>query len=193
MARRHPRRGNLHGMLNCFFQSRRLNSSPEPRIVPEVSAGPIRRALQGRSPTETMTQRKIPITPETVICGGVPGHWEKSRDSLAVCSMGGSNCMRSSCGRASLLHCTECEVPIREHAGRFVRYKCAAFQTDRSGISGALLSTREVLRRVHASPEVILRDLAIEGSDQARETFGAKAHSVPKRAHARSACGARRG
>jgi len=40
-------------------------------------------------------------------------------------------------------------------------------------ISEALLSTREILCRVHGSQEVILRDLAIEGSDQARETFRA--------------------
>jgi hypothetical protein len=80
MAGRHPRRGYLHGMLGCFFQSRTLNSSSEPRRVPEVSAGPIRRALQGRSPTAKMTQRRIPITPEIVICGGVPEHWEKSRE-----------------------------------------------------------------------------------------------------------------
>jgi hypothetical protein len=80
MAGQHPRRGYLHGMLGCFFQSRTLNSSSEPRRVPEVSAGPIRRALQGRSPTAKMTQRRIPITPEIVICGGVPEHWEKSRE-----------------------------------------------------------------------------------------------------------------
>ena len=38
-------------------------------------------------------------------------------------------------------------------------------------ISEALLSTREVLRRIHGSQEVVLRDLPIEGGDQARETF----------------------
>jgi hypothetical protein len=42
--------------------------------------------------------------------------------------------------------------------------------TDRE-ISEALLSSREILRRVHGSQKVILRDLPIEGSDQARETF----------------------
>jgi hypothetical protein len=40
-------------------------------------------------------------------------------------------------------------------------------------ISEALLSTREILRRVHGSQKVILRDLPIEGRDQARETFRA--------------------
>lgn len=38
-------------------------------------------------------------------------------------------------------------------------------------ISKALLSTREILRRVHGSQKVILRHLPIEGGDQARETF----------------------
>ena len=40
-------------------------------------------------------------------------------------------------------------------------------------ISEAPLSTREILRRVHGSQKVILRDLPIEGGDQARETFRA--------------------
>ena len=40
-------------------------------------------------------------------------------------------------------------------------------------ISKALLSAGEILRRVHGSQKVILRDLPIEGSDQARETFRA--------------------
>ena len=40
-------------------------------------------------------------------------------------------------------------------------------------ISEALLGTREILRRIHGSQKVILRDLPIEGSDQARETFRA--------------------
>jgi hypothetical protein len=43
----------------------------------------------------------------------------------------------------------------------------------RQEISKALLSTREILRRIHDSQEVILRDLPIEGGDQARETFRA--------------------
>jgi hypothetical protein len=38
-------------------------------------------------------------------------------------------------------------------------------------ISKALFSTREIPRLVHRSQEVILRDLPIEGGDQARETF----------------------
>jgi hypothetical protein len=40
-------------------------------------------------------------------------------------------------------------------------------------ISEALLSTREILRRIHGSQKVVLRDLPIEGSHQARETFRA--------------------
>ena len=40
-------------------------------------------------------------------------------------------------------------------------------------ISKALLSTREILRRVHGSQKVILRDLPIEGGDQACKTFSA--------------------
>jgi hypothetical protein len=38
-------------------------------------------------------------------------------------------------------------------------------------ISKALFSTPEIPRLVHRSQEVILRDLPIEGGDQARETF----------------------
>jgi hypothetical protein len=38
-------------------------------------------------------------------------------------------------------------------------------------ISEALLGTWEILRRVHGSQKVVLRDLSIEGGDQARETF----------------------
>jgi hypothetical protein len=38
-------------------------------------------------------------------------------------------------------------------------------------ISEALLGTSEILRRVHGSQNVVLRDLSIEGGDQARETF----------------------
>jgi len=38
-------------------------------------------------------------------------------------------------------------------------------------ISKALFSTREIMPRVHGSQKVILRDLPIEGGDQARETF----------------------
>ncbi len=38
-------------------------------------------------------------------------------------------------------------------------------------ISEALLSTREILRCIHRPQEIILGDLAIEGSDQASETF----------------------
>jgi hypothetical protein len=37
----------------------------------------------------------------------------------------------------------------------------------------ALLRTQEMLRRVHGSQKVILRDLPIKGGDQARETFRA--------------------
>jgi len=40
-------------------------------------------------------------------------------------------------------------------------------------ISEALLGTWEILRRVHGSQKVVLRDLPIEGGDQARETFRA--------------------
>ena len=40
-------------------------------------------------------------------------------------------------------------------------------------ISKALLSTREILHWVHGSQKVVLRNLPIEGSDQARETFRA--------------------
>jgi len=40
-------------------------------------------------------------------------------------------------------------------------------------ISEALLGTWEILRRVHGSQKVVLRDLSIEGGDQARETFRA--------------------
>jgi hypothetical protein len=40
-------------------------------------------------------------------------------------------------------------------------------------ISEALLGTREIPRRVHGPQKVILRDLSIEGGDQARETFRA--------------------
>ena len=40
-------------------------------------------------------------------------------------------------------------------------------------ISKALLSSREVLRRIHGSQQVIFGDLPIEGGDQARETFRA--------------------
>jgi hypothetical protein len=40
-------------------------------------------------------------------------------------------------------------------------------------ISEALLSTREILRWVHGSQKVVLRDQSIEGGDQARETFRA--------------------
>jgi hypothetical protein len=40
-------------------------------------------------------------------------------------------------------------------------------------ISEALLGACEILRRVHGSQEVVLRDLSIEGGDQARETFRA--------------------
>jgi len=40
-------------------------------------------------------------------------------------------------------------------------------------ISVALLCTWEILRRVHGSQKVVLRDLPIEGGDQARETFRA--------------------
>jgi hypothetical protein len=40
-------------------------------------------------------------------------------------------------------------------------------------ISKALLGTREILRRVHGSQKVILRNLSIEGGNQARETFRA--------------------
>jgi hypothetical protein len=40
-------------------------------------------------------------------------------------------------------------------------------------ISEALLSTREILLRVHGAQKVILRDLPIEGGDQASETFRA--------------------
>jgi len=38
-------------------------------------------------------------------------------------------------------------------------------------ISEALLRTWEILRPVHGSQKVVLRDLSIEGGDQARETF----------------------
>lgn len=38
-------------------------------------------------------------------------------------------------------------------------------------ISKALLSARKILRRVHGSQKVVLRDLPIEGGDQAREAF----------------------
>ena len=38
-------------------------------------------------------------------------------------------------------------------------------------ISKALFSTREIMPRVHGSQKVVLRDLPIEGGDQARETF----------------------
>jgi hypothetical protein len=44
-------------------------------------------------------------------------------------------------------------------------------------ISEALLSTREILRRVHGSQKVVLRNQPIEGGDQARETFRAN-HGV---------------
>jgi hypothetical protein len=40
-------------------------------------------------------------------------------------------------------------------------------------ISEALLSTREILRRVHGAQKVVLRDLSIDGGDQAYETFPA--------------------
>jgi hypothetical protein len=40
-------------------------------------------------------------------------------------------------------------------------------------ISKALLSTREILRLVHGSQNVVLRHQPIEGGDQARETFSA--------------------
>ena len=40
-------------------------------------------------------------------------------------------------------------------------------------ISEALLSTREIRRRVHGPQKVILRDMSIEGGDQASETFRA--------------------
>ncbi len=40
-------------------------------------------------------------------------------------------------------------------------------------ISEALLGTWEILRRVHGPQKVVLRDLSIEGGDQARETFRA--------------------
>src|SRR5579863_3825228 len=40
-------------------------------------------------------------------------------------------------------------------------------------IPEALLGTFEIPRRVHASQELVLRDLAIEGGHQARETFRA--------------------
>src|SRR5271163_3757485 len=40
-------------------------------------------------------------------------------------------------------------------------------------IPEALLGTGEILRRVHGGQEVVLRDLPIEGCDQARETFRA--------------------
>src|SRR4029077_16494351 len=40
-------------------------------------------------------------------------------------------------------------------------------------ISEALLSTREILRRVHGPKRVFWRAPPIEGGDQARETFGA--------------------
>jgi hypothetical protein len=38
-------------------------------------------------------------------------------------------------------------------------------------ISEALLGTWEILRRVHGSQKVVVRDLSIKGGDQARETF----------------------
>jgi len=38
-------------------------------------------------------------------------------------------------------------------------------------ISEALFRTREILRRVHGSQKVVLRDQPIEGGGQARETF----------------------
>ncbi len=38
-------------------------------------------------------------------------------------------------------------------------------------ISEALLGTWEILRRVHGSQKVVLRDLSIKGGDQSRETF----------------------
>jgi hypothetical protein len=40
-------------------------------------------------------------------------------------------------------------------------------------ISEALLGTWEIPRRVHGPQKIILRDLSIEGGDQARETFRA--------------------
>jgi hypothetical protein len=40
-------------------------------------------------------------------------------------------------------------------------------------ISEALLSTQEILRRVHGSQKFVLQDLPIEGCDQARETLSA--------------------
>jgi hypothetical protein len=40
-------------------------------------------------------------------------------------------------------------------------------------ISEALLGAWEILRRVHGSQNVVLRDLSIEGGDQAPETFRA--------------------
>jgi hypothetical protein len=48
----------------------------------------------------------------------------------------------------------------------------AAEPTDQE-ISEALLSTREIPRRIHGSQKIILRDLPIEGGHQARETFRA--------------------
>jgi len=57
--------------------------------------------------------------------------------------------------------------------GLSVRCKCAARRTDRSGNLGGAAGTREILRRIHGSQKVILRDLPIEGSGQARETFRA--------------------
>jgi len=44
-------------------------------------------------------------------------------------------------------------------------------------ISEALLGTWEILRRVHGSQKVVLRDLSIEGGDQPREAFRAN-HGV---------------
>jgi hypothetical protein len=40
-------------------------------------------------------------------------------------------------------------------------------------ISEALLGTWEIPRRIHGPQKIILRDLPIEGGDQARETFRA--------------------
>lgn len=40
-------------------------------------------------------------------------------------------------------------------------------------ISEALLGTWKILRRVHGPQEVILRNLSIEGTDQACEAFSA--------------------
>jgi hypothetical protein len=40
-------------------------------------------------------------------------------------------------------------------------------------ISEALLGTWEIPRRVHGPQKIVLRDLSIEGGDQARETFRA--------------------